>query len=247
MKKIVILLLISGITSPIFAQLPSSNISFGLKGGLNLSNYDYSVESKSVETKASAVKSFNFSGYVNVPVSPFLSIQSGVTVQGKGSKVQAKQSKPSLSGDIAGNNKFPGEVVIDTKVKVYPTFEDNYISVEIPLNLVANLKMGRGHFFVGGGPYIAYHLTGTRAETIEGSAASKEINTKNDLKFGRKKGDNLQPMDYGINALAGYQLSSGVTFGFGYGLGLADLLTESKELNPEIKNRVLSFSVGYAF
>ena len=60
--------------------------------------------------------------------------------------------------------------------------------------------------------------------------------------------DNLKSVDFGVNFLAGYQLSSGLNFGAGYGLGLTNLTpTSTSSTNVEQNNRVLSFTLGYAF
>ena len=120
--------------------------------------------------------------------------------------------------------------------------EDNVLAIEIPVNILANLAAGPGKLFIGGGPYAGFNVSAQR-ETISGS-----ITGKSDLNIGNNSGDALKAIDFGLNLLAGYQLNSGLNFGAGYGLGLTNLRpTTTSNTNVEQNNRVLSFSVGFAF
>ncbi|TKB95609.1 outer membrane beta-barrel protein [Pedobacter cryophilus] len=119
--------------------------------------------------------------------------------------------------------------------------EDNVLAIEVPVNLLANLPAGPGHLFIGGGPYAGFNVSAQR-ETISGTTSERK------LSIGDNSGDDLKALDFGVNFLAGYQLNSGLNFGAGYGLGLTNLRpTSTSTTNVEQNNRVLSFSVGYAF
>jgi hypothetical protein len=77
---------------------------------------------------------------------------------------------------------------------------------------------------------------------ISGTTSESKLN------IGNNSGDDLKALDFGVNFLAGYQLNSGLNFGAGYGLGLTNLRpTSTSATNVEQNNRVLSFSIGYAF
>src|SRR5690606_24221882 len=92
----------------------------------------------------------------------------------------------------------------------------NTMWLEVPVNAVAKFPTGAaGNFFVGAGPYVGFGLSGKNK--ISGGDSS--IST--DFKFG--KDEDQKGVDFGLNFLAGYQLSSGLTLGAGYGLGLADI------------------------
>ena len=120
--------------------------------------------------------------------------------------------------------------------------EDNVLAIEIPVNILANLSAGPGKLFIGGGPYAGINVSAQR-ETITGNSTGKS-----DLNIGNNSGDALKVLDFGINFLAGYQLSTGLNFSAGYGLGLTNLRpTSTSNTNIEQNNRVLSFSVGFAF
>lgn len=119
--------------------------------------------------------------------------------------------------------------------------EDNILAIEVPVNLLVNLPAGPGHLFIGGGPYAGFNISGQR-EVISGTTSESKLN------IGNNSGDDLKALDFGVNFLAGYQLNSGLNFGAGYGLGLTNLRpTSTSATNVEQNNRVLSFSVGYAF
>ncbi|HEX7366241.1 MAG TPA: porin family protein [Pelobium sp.] len=120
--------------------------------------------------------------------------------------------------------------------------EENVLAIEVPVNLLLNLPAGPGKIYLGGGPYAGFNIAGQLKGT-SGTATAER-----DLKFGNDSGDDLKALDFGINVLAGYQLSSGLNFGAGYGFGLTNLSPGSNSgTNLEKNNRLWSFTVGYAF
>ena len=117
------------------------------------------------------------------------------------------------------------------------TYTQNTMWVEVPVNAVAKLHTGdAGNFFVGAGPYAAFGISG------KNSYKSGFGETETEFKFG--KDEQQKAFDAGVNFLAGYQLSSGLTLGAGYGLGLMDIAKNGS--SSKQNNRVLSFSVGFA-
>ncbi len=120
--------------------------------------------------------------------------------------------------------------------------EENVLAIEIPVNLLVNLPVGPGKIYLGGGPYAGFNVSGQRKLTTGSGTA------ESDLKIGNDSGDDIKALDFGLNALVGYQLSSGLNFGAGYGFGLTNLTpTSTSNTNIEKNNRLLSFTVGYAF
>ncbi|MEO5910329.1 MAG: porin family protein [Pelobium sp.] len=213
MKKIILVAVAMVIGGATFAQ--SRTTTFGLKAGVNLPKYKYVNDNANTSNETETTTNFHVTGYANVPVSTYFSIQPGVSLQGKGAKYYETGS---------------------TQI------EDNVLALEVPVNLVANLPAGPGKFYLGAGPYAGFNIAGKRKFISNNSTADR------DLAFGDSNGDDLKSLDFGLNFLAGYQLSSGVNFGAGYGLGLTNLTpTSTSNTNIEQNNRVLSFSVGYAF
>lgn len=213
MKRIILVAVAMVIGGATFAQ--KGTTTFGLKAGVNLPKYKYVNDNANTSDETKTTTNFHLTGYANVPVSTYFSVQPGVSIQGKGAKYFDN-----------GTNQV----------------EDNVLALEIPVNLVANLVAGPGKFYIGAGPYAGFNIAGKRKFISSSSTADR------DLVFGDNSGDDLKSIDFGLNFLAGYQLSSGVNFGAGYGLGLTNLKpTSTSSTNVEQNNRVLSFSVGYAF
>lgn len=193
----------------------TSTTRFGLKGGVNLPKYKYVDDDANTSTESKSTVNFNLTGYADIPVSSYFSVQPGISLQGKGAKVEYNN-----------DNKW----------------EDNVLSIEVPVNLLANLPVGPGHIYLGGGPYAGFNIAGQRKTTLLG------VSKEDDLKFGKSDNDDLKALDFGFNVLAGYQLASGLNFGAGYGFGLTNLRpTSNSNTNGEVNNRLWSFTVGYAF
>lgn len=200
-----------------FAQtsISTSTTRFGLKGGVNLPKYKYVNDDANTSTETETTVNFNLTGYADIPVGSYFSVQPGLSLQGKGAKYYEN-----------GNNEI----------------EDNILALEIPVNLLVNLPAGPGRIYLGGGPYGAFNISGQRKLTIAGTT------TEPDLEIGDESGDDIKALDFGFNALVGYQLNSGLNFGAGYGFGLTNLRPGSTSgTNIEQNNRLWSFTVGYAF
>lgn len=114
----------------------------------------------------------------------------------------------------------------------------NTMWIEVPVNAVAKFYTGdAGNFYIGAGPYAAFGISGkNKWESRSGITETK-------FEFGKDKSQ--KGFDAGVNFLAGYQLSSGLTLGAGYGLGLTDIAPDNSGSLKQ-NNRVLSFSVGFA-
>ncbi|MGE8377874.1 MAG: porin family protein [Sphingobacterium sp.] len=173
----------------------------------------YSFENGSSESNTG----FFVTGYLDAPVSPNFSIQPGLSLQNKGAKWSA--------GD--GNNS--GEL------------KQSIMSLDIPVNAVAKFPTGAsGNFFVGAGPYVGFALSGKNKAS--GNVGGAEGRTEWDVEFGSGADKNLKRTDFGVNFLAGYQLSNGFQINAGYGLGLTNLAPTD---NGSIKNRVWSVGIGF--
>src|SRR5690606_1459284 len=118
--------------------------------------------------------------------------------------------------------------------------KQNTMWIEIPVNAVAKFPAGEGNFFLGAGPYAAFGISGKN--DFEGNG----VDIEEDFDFGSDGVPLLtqKGTDFGVNFQAGSQLSSGLTLGAGYGLGLSDIAPDNA--NFKQNNRVLSFSVGFA-
>lgn len=114
------------------------------------------------------------------------------------------------------------------------------MNLGIPLNLVGKLPVGGGSsIYLGAGPYIDFALSGQEKATINNSTV------KRDLAIGSDANDDLKSFDAGLNFMAGVELGGGFQLGAGYGLGLTNL--DPSNSSTKMKNRVLSFNIGYSF
>lgn len=118
--------------------------------------------------------------------------------------------------------------------------ETGYISttlnyIEVPINLLFKQRIGKGKFYIGGGPYLAFATSGKNTEN----------DFSEDVHFGNHSGE-INSSDLGLNFLVGYQLAEGFGFNLNYGLGLSNLY--NGDYGPgSIKNRTISISVSYFF
>lgn len=222
MKKITLLaagLLITGASA--FAQTTTSTSSVGsTKWGLKagVNLAKYSFGKEDDDNPTTENNTnFHVTGYVDLPISNMFSVQPGLSLQGKGGETSTS--------------------LVTAKVST--------MNIEVPVNLVGKIPVGMGgtNIFLGAGPYASYAIAGEQ-KIIENSSNSS---VTSDLNFGNDNGDDLKAADFGVNFLGGVQLSNGFNIGAGYGLGLTDLRPKGDGGEGQINNRVLSFSVGFAF
>ncbi len=123
--------------------------------------------------------------------------------------------------------------------------------VEIPLNVVYNLEIGKaGKVFFGLGPAIGIGLSGKYKSTGDPDT---------DITFDGKKEDPNDPdywdkihykrVDVGLNILAGFKLPMGLFAKVGYTHGFSNI-DANKDLidyNGDYKNRGISLCIGYIF
>lgn len=101
------------------------------------------------------------------------------------------------------------------------------------MNIVYKTQKDRG-FFIGAGPSIAYGLSG------------KEKYSDSKVKFGSGD-DEVKPIDFGINALAGYQFGNGFLFSLNYNLGLSNIQKGNSSEMGTVKNKYFCLKIGYLF
>jgi len=233
MKKILISALLIGIGATSFAQ--NKEISFAIKAGVSLptisSQGDASIYDGPSGLEFKTNTSLYIGGTVDFQISELFSIQPGLTLIGKGGKYPFSYLRPDPAD---GYNTYEGNVKLSS------------MYLEIPVNAVFNFNIGKGKVFVGAGPYYAVAIGGRvkiDGVSIRNSVSTPE-STKRDLEFGDNK--DLQRSDFGINFLAGYQLSNGWNIHAGYGLGLKKIDPYTTP-GPTWANRVTTVGIGFAF
>lgn len=222
MKKILLSLMIAG--AGLAASAQTSPVKFGVKAGVNFPSVSFS-EVEEDEGKVKANTSFYLGGTVDFQISEMFSVQPGLLLSGKGYKQE-------LSGTEEG-------VTFSAKSS------RSLMYIEIPVNAVVSFPAGSGKVFIGAGPYYAMAISGKdKAEfSLTGGGVSESESDSDDVDFS-KDGDTKRG-DFGINALAGYQLSNGFNIHAGYGFGLSNVARDSGDF--KVKNKVFSIGIGFSF
>ncbi len=232
MRKFYLFIAIFLFYTNLIAQKSNKNLIIGVKGGVNLATVALtgSYVTPNIKNGVSNITSYYFGGYVQLPISNYFSLQTGVSLSGKGSKsnFEVNQAIPFL-GTIPVNYKR----------------ETNIMYLETPLNAVLNYK----NFYVGAGPYFAYGIDGTEKVNVTGNIFGNNTQLEppkdGNVKFGENAGE-ITPLDYGANFLMGYQLKNGFNLGVNYGLGIGKTNLVSG-YDVKASNRVLSILVGFAY
>jgi len=195
-----------------------AQVGYGIKAGVNLGKYSNVQEN--VEDHIKMNPSFYLTGYADLFVATNVSVQPGISLQGKGDKFSYVEE---------------GYSEIETR---------NVISVEIPVNVVYYIPVADvGSVFLGGGPYAGYAISGRYKWTLQTDEDSDSLDEK--IKFsGADK--SMKPFDAGINFLAGFKLANGFLVNAGYNLGLTNL-SPNDAADFKFSNRVLSFGIGFQF
>ncbi|SOD15194.1 porin family protein [Pedobacter xixiisoli] len=178
MKKLLLsVALVAGLGAAVNAQ--DNPIKIGVKAGVAFPNVSISDAGEDVKTKTNA--SFYFGGTVDVSISKMFSVQPGLTLIGKGTK-------------------------IDESENLSTTLSNMYL--ELPVNLLANFPVGSGKVFVGAGPYYSMALSGKYKFTGAGETVKEDVKFGSDGDF--KRGDfglnflGGYQLSNGFNVHAGY-------------------------------------------
>jgi glycine cleavage system aminomethyltransferase T len=113
----------------------------------------------------------------------------------------------------------------------------NYL--EVPLDFIYKAT---GGLFIGAGPSLAYALSGkAKYSGFTPAISDDKVKIGNDA-----NNDELKAFEFGGNILAGYAMSSGLSFSINYNLGLSNL-NPTTDKDEDFKNRYLGIRLGYTF
>ncbi|MCC8408672.1 PorT family protein [Mucilaginibacter sp. UR6-1] len=127
-KTLLALVVLTGAAFSSFAQT-SKPVSFGIKGGLNLSKLTASGGGESMST--GTLTSFHAGLFADVAVSETFSVQ------------------PALLFTQLGSKETEGDASAKTTI--------NYL--QLPVNAIYSAPTGTGKFFIGAGPFLGYGLS----------------------------------------------------------------------------------------
>lgn len=223
MKKIILSLLFIVAISPAFAQ----TVKYGISGGLNESSLGLS---STPADDNSRLAGFHAGIFSDIDFGK-LSIEPGLFYTTKG-----QQSKSVFYFVTPGSN---GGSAIQYGKTIY-----SYL--ELPVNILYNIPVSYGKFFIGGGPYIAYGLSAKLKSKVvfTQTNGSSQVNEQEiSQSFGSADGD-IKRFDFGLGALGGLTLKNRLSISVGFEHGLTNIVQGS---TSSIKNNVLAVSLGYSF
>lgn len=146
-----------------------------------------------------------------------LTIQTGLFLTTKGER---------FTSTLIDENQNPSGTTTSKYILTY---------LELPVNVFYKSSLTSGvDLHLGGGPYIGYGVAAKVSKDgvdYHGSFG----NNPNDYVYYKNP-------DYGINFIAGTTFQNKYMFDVQYGLGLANIT-----YGGNLKNRVISFSIGYLF
>lgn len=201
-----------------------------IRAGVNFANI--SINNDGEVDDNTMLTSFHAGFIGDIKIVPFLFLQPGILITGKGSKTQ--------SGSVADPTYF--------KATTNPFY------VEIPVNLIFKTPAAPFRFFAGAGPYIGIGVAGknkTEGKFL-GAAFSSEENIRwsdddpSTLDYEEGAGYGIMKrFDYGLNATAGIEAGA-LVISAHYGHGLAKLQSGSNSsANNNNKHRVFGVSIGF--
>ena len=114
------------------------------------------------------------------------------------------------------------------------TFTLSPLYLEIPINANFKIDLGAAKLLIFAGPYVGIGVGGQEKMEYESN------NLSTDIKYGNDQGQ-LKRIDMGLNFGAGVEFNK-IQIRAQYGLGLTNIISTT-----EVKNSVISISVGYMF
>ncbi|MES2701247.1 MAG: porin family protein [Bacteroidota bacterium] len=206
-----------------------ARIGFGPLVGLNISDYNKEIYKKDIKTQLKLGGRLGI--LFDIPFSNHLSLQPGINY-------------------VTNGYKAPHYVTTGYNVPLVPAGEIVWIinTVEVPVNL--EYKFGDScdnHFFVGGGPFVAWNKGGRlhlRGNNIGGSGGP--IDTKRDVYVGTAPSDDIKPWDVGFGVNVGYEFKEGLFARAHYQMGFLNLQPTGNDDNA-LRNYNFGLSIGYFF
>lgn len=214
MKKTILLLSLAAISTLAFSQAK-----FGIQGGLVLCNgtYDYadpSMPSSNYSFDGKSQPGATVGAVMSLSIDDFLAFRPELNVT-------YKNTKFSESG-------------------AYMKFHTLYI--DVPVNMVYQLRTTAGTVFMGGGPNLGIGTWG-EVKDSEGDIT--------DIKFDGKTLDkvtddkyHLRAIDFGVGLVGGITLSNGMYVNAGYVFGLSNI---DPDEGLTLKTNELNVKLGFLF
>ncbi len=212
--------LLSAVALFAFGFANAQQFKFGVKAGLNLATLKGSAVNSDVTMKAG----LHAGGLLEIKFTDKLALQPELLYSMQGAKV------------------------VDTGTEAGITFKDEFKRNLDYINIPIVLKYYPvGGFFLEGGPQAGFLISAksknTFTETTAGGTVT-HISSDTDVK------DQYKSVDFSFNLGLGYDFTPNFFAGARYNLGLTNIENQKGNngaYEADIKNGVLSFSLGYKF
>jgi hypothetical protein len=242
-------------------------IRLGVKGGMNITNFEMS-STQGISIDFANRVTFHAGGWAEIPLGSFLSVQPELLFSAKGAKIDTSEPIPLETNWGTFNVRSAFEF----------TFSPFY--VELPVFLKTNFSAGTGKIMVGVGPYLACGVGGKMklhldisapliGSVVTGEGEKKLFKTDkldiqvtaidgttinindvmNDLPVDELRLFEKTPFkrfDVGITGFIGYEFEMGLFVSVGYYRGLYNV-SNIDENEIQLKNKTFSLTVGYRF
>ena len=214
-------------------ETQAQEISYGVKAGYSIANVRAPKRSDIYDIHQ--IGTYNFATYIDLAFTEGFSVQTGLSVNGKGTRL----------------------TVGDRKSKTWTEYKSNPYYLELPVNAVAKIAVGdifdKCNIILGGGPYVAMGVAGKNK--INGKKLGVAFDSEDNIMFSNDdqpvNSNNyygeFKNFDFGLNALAGIEYHW-ATFNINYQYGVVNV-NPGANLSPfdRMKNRVWSASFGIRF
>ncbi|MDB5258285.1 MAG: hypothetical protein JWM14_2980 [Chitinophagaceae bacterium] len=241
MKKKVLLTLFSFLG---LATVSSAQISFGPKLGVGLSTF------RDVKKPADQPGT-NYSYLVVPQVGVLLNVQLGNHLAVRPELLYTQRATAGESSSIYFGNTYSAKIIMRVSY------------IELPINVVGNLKAGPGNIELFAGPSFGYVLGGNTkteltspsgTENREGNViAGKSPENYNDP-GNTDQNTYINPFNVSLNFGAGYKFNNGLLIQLGYNLGFSNLVphsdnsaTENKRSDTVVKSSAFTLGIAYLF
>lgn len=194
--------------------LTAQNSSFGFHAGTSISKFKF--KDGDISYSMNDLVSLQAGFVVDLPIGKNFSLQPGLNYLQKGGKA---------SEDYSG-------VTEENIMRV------NYL--EVPINILYNVRSKSGTFFVGAGPSVSFAMSGKSIYKYNGEEEKETIKFGNDA-----DNDHMRGLDFGINTLAGYRFKSGFFIGANYNWGLRNLTPGGNSDDGTVKSSYYGVRVGF--
>ena len=203
-----------------FAQ----DISFGVKAGVNFSNYNVKEDGEKVDD-IKMKPGINLGAYADFNFTDMFALEAGLQFEQKGSKAE-------FSEDYMG-------------IKVKHTNKETVNYFTIPVNFRVNLPVGDNNLYFLAGPTLGIAISGKDKAEVEANG-EKESETE-DLKFGNDEEESdYHRMNLGFLLGAGFEMSNNLGVRLTYDLGLSNLYPGG-DSDYSCKTKVLGLALTYKF